>query len=499
MCLSYYYWNASHCEACIDWFPSSYDSPLHYLYYHTYILVRSLRIIVETASYHPKLKMIGVKTYEDLMFIPFGKAGSLFILCNKFIFAYGSMVAYLLIIKDTIPVVLGMADDQVTRQLIMVITSLVVVLPLSLMRDMASLASTSLLSVGADVVLIIFMCIYAPVADSVSAAGGFWNVLKDYAFNSHFFIGLGIISQAMTCHPLALIISESLENKSPSSWASVTRYSLSTAWLLCSIVGLVGLLAYLDGTQANVLNNFENGSIAANGSRGLVAITMIFTYPMQCFVARHVIAKVFFNGDSEGDFITSDDGVQVAPEKFLGCIGRRVNLTLAIYVATLLPALIFNDLGPVLSITGSVGGSCLAYIGPGLIYLGAHGDAFMEYTNGMLRQRSSNVDPAIELPAAGNASATMDSEASSSSGSAPWWWYLVLMPVWRRIAAAGGSGMNVRLSQLEQESPGCTTVAPTGETVSPEHGTYYLAMFMIAFGIVAVVAGVLSNIYVNLY
>ena len=75
----------------------------------------------------------------------------------------------------------------------------------------------------------------------------------------------------------------------------------------------------------------------------------------------------------------------------------------------------------------------------------------------------------------------------------------MLMPVWRRIAAAGGSGMNVRLSQLEQESPGCTTVAPTGETVSPEHGTYYLAMFMIAFGIVAVVAGVLSNIYVNLY
>lgn len=468
---------------------------LFLLAFVAFLGVRSLRIIVETASYHPKLKSVGVKTYEDLMFMPFGNRGSHFILANKFIFAYGSMVAYLLIIKDTVPAVLGMADDQVMRQVIMVVTSLVIMLPLSLLRDMASLAWTSLLSVAADVVLIVFMCIYAPLVESVNAAGGFLEVLKENAVNNHFFIGLGIISQAMTCHPLALIISESLEVKSPTGWASVTRYSLSTAWLLCSIVGLVGLLAFLNETQANVLNNFAIGSIAANGSRGVVAITMIFTYPMQCFVARHVIAKVFFNGDSEGDFITSDEGVQIAQAKFLGCIGRRAILTISIYAATLLPALIFNDLGPVLSITGAVGGSCLAYIGPGLVYLGAHGDAFMEYTNDMLKQKSSGVDAATAIPAEGNAAATMD---TAVSGTAPFWWYLVLMPVWRKIAVAGGSGMTARLALLEEASPGCTTTAPTGETVSPEHGTYYLAMFMVVFGIFALVLGVASNVVVSL-
>ena len=434
------------------------------------------------------------------MFMPFGKKGSLFILTSTFIFAYGSMVAYLLIIKDTVPVVIGISpDDKAMKQLAMAVTSLAVILPLSLMRDMASLSATSLLSVLADVVLLIFMCIYAPVTESVQAEGGFWSILKEYAFENHFFIGLGIISLSMTCHPLALMISESLEVKTPSKWSSVAHYSLNVAWLLCSIVGIVGLLAYMDDVQANVLNNFETGSIAANGSRGLVAITMIFTYPMQCFVARHAIAKVFFNGDSEGAFVTSVDGSQVANQKFLGCIGRRFILTVSIYAATLVPALIFDDLGPVLSITGAVGGSCLAYIGPGLIYLGAHGASFLDYTNGMLQQKSSNVDPAIELPAEGNAKATMDSDASSSSGSAPWWWYLVLMPVWRKIASSGAAGMNVRLDQLENETPGSTTVAPTGETVSPDHGTYFLAAFMIVFGIVALVAGVLSNVYVQLY
>jgi len=35
------------------------------------------------------------------MMMPFGHGGSLFILINKFLFVYGTMVAYLLIIKGT--------------------------------------------------------------------------------------------------------------------------------------------------------------------------------------------------------------------------------------------------------------------------------------------------------------------------------------------------------------------------------------------------------------
>ena len=54
---------------------------------------------MEAASYHPQLKMAGVKTYEDLMYLPFGYNGSLFVQVNMFILAYGAMVAYLLIIK----------------------------------------------------------------------------------------------------------------------------------------------------------------------------------------------------------------------------------------------------------------------------------------------------------------------------------------------------------------------------------------------------------------
>lgn len=50
-----------------------------------YFTDKSLRMLVELASFNPKLKNLGVLTYEDLMFIPFGRAGSRFVLVNMFI------------------------------------------------------------------------------------------------------------------------------------------------------------------------------------------------------------------------------------------------------------------------------------------------------------------------------------------------------------------------------------------------------------------------------
>lgn len=61
-----------------------------------YFADKSLRMIVELASFHPKLHNLGVLTYEDLMRIPFGTRGSNFILASMFIIAYGSSTAYLM-------------------------------------------------------------------------------------------------------------------------------------------------------------------------------------------------------------------------------------------------------------------------------------------------------------------------------------------------------------------------------------------------------------------
>jgi hypothetical protein len=117
-----------------------------------------------------------------------------------------------------------------------------------------------------------------------------------------------------------------------------------------------GYLGFLDDTQCDVLNNFDAGSRAANGARALLAITMLFTYPMEAFVVRHVISSIFFAGDLEAD--------QDLPPPLLcgmdmnnSCCNRRRSLTFAIYLCTLVPTLIFDDRGPILSMMGALGGS----------------------------------------------------------------------------------------------------------------------------------------------
>jgi sodium-coupled neutral amino acid transporter 11 len=203
-----------------------------------------------------------------------------------FIMAYGAMVAYLLIIKDTVPTLLfNIAADQyagLERELVLIGTSLVIVLPLSMSKDMSSLAFTSTRSVAADILLVIFILLFSPFQQTVADAGGFIEVLKqDSVRPAGLFIGLGVLSTAMACQHSAFIISNSLYQLTRNRWSIVTGFSISIATLLCATLGATGYLGFMDNTQGDVLNNFEVDSLVANAARALLAFTMFFTYPME--------------------------------------------------------------------------------------------------------------------------------------------------------------------------------------------------------------------------
>ena len=323
-----------------------------------YLTDKSLRIIVGLASFHPKLKHRDVRTFEDLAMYPFGNIGSNFILVNMFVMAYGAMVAYLLIIKDTIPSILGI-ESQLERTLIMIATAMTVMLPLSMQRDMASLSFTSLISVMADIVLVVFIVYASPIQESVDDAGGFAEVLLMDSIRPSLFIGLGVLSTAMACQHSAFIVSGSLENKTMTRWSRVTGFSITLSAILCLMLGVAGYLGFLDETQGDVLNNFDKDSIIANIARFLLAVTMFFTYPMESFVARHVLVQLIHGGDIDGTDDPNHSGADGEEAGGICCINRRQTSTLVIFMLTLLPTLFLDDLGPVLSITGSLGGGCI--------------------------------------------------------------------------------------------------------------------------------------------
>ena len=264
---------------------------------------KSLRLLVEQASFHPRLCHLPVHTFEELASYPYGRVGSGFVLFNMFVMAYGAMVAYLLIIKDTVPTAFGYdhGTHMAERNLILVATSLVVMLPLSMQRDMASLACTSAFSVAADIVLVVFIAAFSPIKETVAANGGFGQVLRNDGINySTLFIGLGILSTAMACQHSAFIVANSLENKTRRRWGRVTNQSIALSAMLCLVLGVCGYLGFLGSTQGDVLNSFPHDSMQANVARLLLAFTMFLTYPMESFVARHVLVILIHNGDMDG-------------------------------------------------------------------------------------------------------------------------------------------------------------------------------------------------------
>jgi hypothetical protein len=236
-----------------------------------------------------------------------------------------------------------------------------------------------------------------------------------------------------------------------------------------------------------------------------------------------VLAVLLFDGDL--DNLTEDaDGAAIHEAKWFRFLGRRERWTLFIYVTTLVPAMIFDDLGPVMSLTGSLGASSLAYIAPGLVYFGLNGEIFLQWTGDYLRRNgySSIIDQSsanyvdngeIELPMVGDSSARMEAPADafhpSSFALKPWWWWPALMPVWIGLASRGSTGTDQFFADIEPEP----TPKPTessyievlvnndddDETLHPTRGDFCYSVVLIIFGVIAAVAGVGSNVYVQVH
>lgn len=216
---------------------------------------------------------------------------------------------------------------------------------------------------------------------------------------------------------------------------------------------------------------------------------------MESFVARHVVLKIFFDSDIDGPLDASGN-----PKPEFLCFSRRFAVTIGIYIVTLIPALIVNDLGPVLSITGSLGGSMLSYMAPGMVYLGVNGDHFTAWTNNLIEahrfRKTKQSGGDVDLPLEGDANQQIQQPEMYPSGSKPLWWFPTLMPIWCALASAGSNGMKNKIPD-DTQTPTLTN-EEEGDVVHPSPRQYMIAIFFIVFGTIGMVAGLLSNIYVQM-
>lgn len=323
---------------------------------------------------------------------------------------------------------------------------------------MADLAKTSQVSVLFQCLTVLVVVIFSPISSSLEEHGGLQQIASESIIKTNsIFIGLGVLSFAFVCQHSAFIVAGSLERPTRQRWGQVTGFALSLCVILEGAIGVSGYLAFLEDTEGNVLNNFlaaDGDAIrkAANVARGLLCTTMFFVYPMDSFVCRHVLVVLLFRGRRahEGD----DAAV-------LNRRDRRVAMTLVIYLSSLIPALMVDNVGSVLAITGTIAGSSLSYIGPGLVYLAVYGDEFLKKVDEVWGDAIEIED--VEVPDTETANlvpktneSTEDTTQNQSFVQSTWkqtTWYILLMPAWCTIATLGKRKLKLFREKEALKSP----------------------------------------------
>ena len=189
-------------------------------------------------------KLVSVNSYETLMEACFGKFGFVYLSVNMFLLSYGAMLAYLIIIKDVFPILFDVHDTD-AKCFIMFVISLLVILPLSMQRDVADLEKTSRLNLILNICLVGLVVAFSPTQQSVQDSGGIMQMISDEPFLDikTFFVGFGVCSFAFVCQDSSFIIAGSLKTPTNKRWKQVTNGAIFTCCMLELIMGVVAYLA----------------------------------------------------------------------------------------------------------------------------------------------------------------------------------------------------------------------------------------------------------------
>ncbi|KAI9879550.1 MAG: hypothetical protein M1830_006100 [Pleopsidium flavum] len=301
-------------------------------------------------------KLSGANSFQATMEYCFGKSGLIAISVAQWAFAFGGMIAFCIIVGDTIPHVMTALFPSLPdvpflwlltdRRAVIIIFILGVSYPLSLYRDIAKLAKASTLALISMLVIIVTV-----ISQGVRIPADLRGQLKgSLLVNDGFFQAIGVISFAFVCHHNSLLIYGSLKKPTMDRFARVTHYSTGISMVACMAMALAGFLTFGNKTQGNVLNNFPTDNIMVNIARFCFGLNMLTTLPLEAFVCREVMTNYWFPDEPWNP-------------------NRHLIFSTSLVLSAMMMSLLTCDLGAVFELIGATSACALAYILPPLCYI----------------------------------------------------------------------------------------------------------------------------------
>ncbi|XP_005090927.1 putative sodium-coupled neutral amino acid transporter 11 [Aplysia californica] len=296
-------------------------------------------------------RLSNTDTYQDMVLVAFGRPGFYILTVLQFLYPFIAMVSYNVIIGDTITKIIVWIGGESpsllhsvlgNRQFIITVVTALVTLPLSLYKNIAKLGKWAFLSI----ILILFIMVAVIIRLStfigkLSPTGDAWE-FANYNLSQ----AVGIMAFAYMCHHNTFLIHSSMENPTQRRWGFVTHFSVLFSMVMCLVLGISGYASFTGNTEGDLMENYCRGDVLMNLARLSFAITIMLTYPVECFVTREVVENAVFPSNPE------------AP------MWRHVTVTMCIVGLTAAVSMATDCLGIVLELNGVLAAAPLAYIFP---------------------------------------------------------------------------------------------------------------------------------------
>uniref|UniRef100_A0A8C9DN80 Putative sodium-coupled neutral amino acid transporter 11 n=1 Tax=Prolemur simus TaxID=1328070 RepID=A0A8C9DN80_PROSS len=266
----------------------------------------------------------GTDTYQSLVNKTFGFPGYLLLSVLQFLYPFIAMISYNIIAGDTLSKVFqripGVDPENlfVGRHFIIMISTITFTLPLSF----------------TEIHLVTCIVIFDDA----------WVFAKPNAIQA-----VGVMSFAFICHHNSFLVYSSLEEPTVAKWSRIIHISIVVSMFICILFATCGYLTFTGFTQGDLFENYCRSDNLVTFGRFCYGVTVLLTYPMECFVTREVIANVFFGGNLSSVF--------------------HVVITVVIITIAMFVSLLIDCLGIVLELNGVLCAAPLIFIIPSACYL----------------------------------------------------------------------------------------------------------------------------------
>ncbi|KAK6308214.1 hypothetical protein J4Q44_G00214850 [Coregonus suidteri] len=349
--------------------------------------------ILSAYSIHLLLRsagVVGIRAYEQLGHRAFGQPGK--VLAGSIITMHniGAMSSYLFIVKSELPLVmqafLGLTENTgewyLDGRYLIIIVSVIIIFPLSLMRHLGYLGYTSGFSLSCMVFFLISVIykkfnIPCPLEEITShnnhsayaleeshgnhsfVTPAYVNSDEDFCDPQLFTINtqtaytIPILAFAFVCHPEVLPIYTELQDATKKRMQTVANISILAMFVMYGLTAIFGYLTFFGGVESELLHTYIKVDpldtlILCVRMAVLVAVTL--TVPVVLFPIRRALLQLLF------------------PEKPFHW-ARHITIAVCLLIIVNLLVIFVPTIRDIFGIIGATSAPSLIFILPGIFYI----------------------------------------------------------------------------------------------------------------------------------